>query len=138
MKAPFFSLPGLLTDEKASLHDFEGKVVLLTFWVSWCPDSQRDLENKQQLFTAMDTEQLEMVMINVTGRESSSEKGIQYYQEKGYTFPCLKDKGTATYDLYQCMSVPTTFLINKDQDIVQRYNDKATFQDILKGISTVI
>ena len=138
MAAPSFTLNELLTDKKISLDDLKGKAVLLTFWVSWCPDCQKDLPSKEQLYKAMQTNDLEMLMVNVTGRETSSEAAAAYYKEQGFTFPALKDNGTNIYDMYQCMSVPTTYLLNYEHEIVARFNDKASFQEMLKAIGNVL
>ncbi|WP_096434925.1 TlpA disulfide reductase family protein [Alteribacter populi] len=138
MKAPEFTLINPMTNETVSLTDFDNKAVLITFWVSWCPDSKLDLPNKEQLYKAMKTNELDMVMVNVVGREGTQEAGIDYYQEQGFTFPMLIDEKTKTYDAYHCMSVPTTFLLNKQHEIAGRFNDKASFQEILTSIGKVL
>lgn len=47
MKAPQYELPYLNEDRTFSLDEVLGeKVVVLTFWVSWCPDCARDLPKK--------------------------------------------------------------------------------------------
>ncbi|UTR09677.1 TlpA family protein disulfide reductase [Evansella sp. LMS18] len=137
-KAPSFTLPEMLTEKQISLADFTGKAVLITFWVSWCPDSQRDLPAKEHLNRAMQTDDLAMIMINVTGREAAPDAGEKFYKEQGFTFLSLKDNGTNIYDLYQCMSVPTTYLLNADHHIAARFNDKASFQEILQAAGQVL
>ncbi|WP_179298778.1 TlpA family protein disulfide reductase [Evansella halocellulosilytica] len=138
MSAPNFQLPYLDTGGESSLNDYDGKAVLLTFWVSWCPDSQRDLALKEQFFKSMDTDALEIMMINVTGREAEADAGKKYYEKNHFTFPCLSDHGTTIYDRYQCMSVPTTFLLDPNHNIVARFNDKATFREIIAAIGQVM
>lgn len=138
MVAPNFSLKSMHSDEKNSLNDYEGKALLITFWVSWCPDCQRDLANKETLYKSMKKDDLEMLMINVTGREDKEGSGESYYRDNNFTFPVVKDEGTKVYDAYQCMSVPTTFLLNKQHDIVGRFNDRASFQQMLKEIGEII
>ncbi|MCE7792120.1 TlpA family protein disulfide reductase [Salipaludibacillus sp. CUR1] len=139
MKAPDFSLRDMFNSNKTrSLSDFKGKAVLLTFWVSWCPDCQRDLANKEQLYRAMQTDNLEVLMINVPGREHKNEAADIYYKENNFSFPSLFDNGTETYDAYRCMSVPSTFLLNKEHEIVERFNDKASFQQMVSRIGQVL
>ncbi|ADU30188.1 TlpA family protein disulfide reductase [Evansella cellulosilytica] len=137
MKAPNFSLKSLTSNESISLLDFENKPVLLTFWVSWCPDSQRDLQLKENLYRSMNKIELQMLLIHVNGREQS-DLGLNYYNKNRFTIPCIKDEGTVIYDQYQCMSVPTTFLLDSEHQIVSRFNDKAHFQDIVKSLSKVL
>jgi len=138
MVAPNFSLKDMHSNEERSLEDYKGKALLLTFWVSWSPDCQRDLANKEQLYKSMKKDDLEMLMICVTGREDKEGSGESYYKDNNFTFPVVKDEGTKVFDTYQCMSVPTTFLLNKQHDIVGRFNERASFQQMVKEIGMII
>ncbi|UOE92280.1 TlpA disulfide reductase family protein [Alkalihalobacillus sp. LMS39] len=138
MVAPPFSLHELHTNNVVSLADYKGKPVMLTFWASWCPDSMKDLHQKNQLFETMDKEKLHFLTVNVTGREGKAEDGPRYIQEQSYRFPVLLDEGTKTYDAYRCMGVPTTVLLNEKQEIIATYNDKSSFIDIMKGVSYLV
>lgn len=138
MSAPTFSLKDMHTDKEHNLEDYKGKALMITFWASWCPDSQKDLANKEQLYRLMQTDKFDMLMINVTGREHKEQAAEKYYEENNFTFPVAKDEGTKMYDKYQCMSVPTTYLLDKDHEIVSRFNDKASFQQMLTTIGEVV
>lgn len=127
MKAPQYELPYLNEDRTFSLDEVLGeKVVVLTFWVSWCPDCARDLPKKEQFYKTTRSDELEMITINVTGRERSEEEALKY-QEQFLTQPVLKDNGREVYDLYDCTSVPTTIVIDKNGEVVGRFGDQADF-----------
>ncbi|WP_332693173.1 TlpA disulfide reductase family protein [Halalkalibacter lacteus] len=136
-QAPDFSLPTLNSENRWSLADASKKVTLLTFWTSWCPDSQRDLQAKHALYQSMETNEMEMVMIHVTGRDPEMNVA-SFLEENAYTFPVLKDEGTKVYDLYHCMGVPTTVLLNEKKEVAFIYHDKATIMDIMKGIASLL
>ena len=138
MKAPQYELPYLNEDRTFSLDEVLGeKVVVLTFWVSWCPDCARDLPKKEQFYKTTRSDELEMITINVTGRERSEEEALKY-QEQFLTQPVLKDNGREVYDLYDCTSVPTTIVIDKNGEVVGRFGAKADFVEILQVISKAI
>ena len=138
MKAPQYELPYLNEDRTFSLDEVLGeKVVVLTFWVSWCPDCARDLPKKEQFYKTPRSDELEMITINVTGRERSEEEALKY-QEQFLTQPVLKDNGREVYDLYDCTSVPTTIVIDKNGEVVGRFGDQADFVEILQVISKAI
>ncbi|MBU8907314.1 TlpA disulfide reductase family protein [Desertibacillus haloalkaliphilus] len=138
MQAPPFTLREYHTDTYKSLSDYKGQAVMVTFWASWCPDSIRDLAQKAQFYQSMQTDKLAFLTINVTGREGHDEDGATFIKEHNYTFPVLFDEGTKVYDRYRCMGVPTTVLINEQQEIVATYNDRAAFIDIIKGVGKLI
>ncbi|MFB9973167.1 TlpA family protein disulfide reductase [Allobacillus sp. SKP2-8] len=138
MKAPQFELPYLNEDRTFSLDEVLGKkVIVLTFWVSWCPDCARDLPKKEQFYKTTRNDELEMITINVTGRERSEEEALKY-QEQFLTQPVLKDNGREVYDLYDCTSVPTTIVIDKNGEVVGRFGDQADFVEILQVISKAL
>ncbi|SDH05900.1 Peroxiredoxin [Alteribacillus persepolensis] len=138
MTAPDFKLKKMNTNDVIHLRSYQGKPMLLTFWASWCPDSQVDLLHKQRFYDHLDKNQLHFLTINVTGRERAAEAAQQLIEREGYTFPVLLDEGTAIYDRYQCMGVPTTFILDAKQEIVNRFNDNAKFIDIMKGLHRVM
>lgn len=138
MKAPGFTLTDIQTNKKVSLDDFQGKPVMITFWASWCPDCHRDLPQKHALYEKIPQDKLAFLTINVTGREGLEDAGQTFIEQNNYSFPVLLDQGTETYDNYRCMSVPTTFLLDKDHQIAASFNDRASFMDILAKLGTLI
>ncbi|RSL33412.1 TlpA family protein disulfide reductase [Salibacterium salarium] len=138
MQAPDFELQDMFHQQNVHLEDFKGKPLMLTFWASWCPDSKKDLAQKQTFYDNLDSSQLQFLTVNVTGREGKEEDPISFMENNNYTFPVLCDKRTKTYDRYQCMGVPTTFILDENLNVVHRYNDKAAFIDIMKGLKPLI
>ncbi|OIJ14764.1 hypothetical protein BKP37_07225 [Anaerobacillus alkalilacustris] len=138
MKAPDFILKKMGQEEEVSLHSYVGKPILLTFWTSWCPDSQKDLYIKNQFYGSMKNNNLILLTINVTGREGNKDAGLKFMERENYSFPALEDEGTKTYDAYRCMGVPTTILISKEHDVVATYNDKVHFTEVLKNIGKIL
>ncbi|MCT8138946.1 TlpA family protein disulfide reductase [Anaerobacillus sp. CMMVII] len=138
MLAPTFTLPQLNGEGVISIKSYRGKPLVLTFWTSWCPDCQKDLHFKDQFYRTIDPDKLGFLTINVTGREGQPEDGKRLIAEKNYSFPVLMDDGTKVYDAYQCMGVPTTVIINRHQEIVAKYNDKAKFVEIIQGLGKIL
>lgn len=137
LQAPNFELPYMFQDKTFELEKQKGKVVILTFWASWCPDSSRDLPKKEQLFQTMNHDKVQMLTINVTGRERNVEEARKY-AEQFLTQPTLVDDGRRVYDLYESDGVPTTVIINSSGEIHAQYGDQASFLDIVEAIGSAI
>lgn len=138
MRAKHFSLKEMKSGRIVHLEDLKGTPLLLTFWTSWCPDSYEDLLKKQALYERVDPKRLQMLMINVIGRERKESDPKVFIEKNGFTFPVVIDDGKKVYDAYQCEGVPSTFVLNEQQEIVRSYGEKATFLDIMEGIHAVI
>ncbi|WP_396252336.1 TlpA family protein disulfide reductase [Halobacillus halophilus] len=135
--APIFELPYINKEGTYSNKEDLGKVIVLTFWTSWCPDSGKDLPKKEQLYKTMDHEKVKMITINVEGRERS-EAEAEEYAEKFLSQPALKDQGRTIYDLYNSDGVPTTVIINKDGFIHSQFGDKAEFLSVVESLGELI
>ncbi|OLO42509.1 hypothetical protein BTR23_00375 [Alkalihalophilus pseudofirmus] len=125
-------------NREVSLSQYMGKPCMITFWTSWCPDSQRDLVKKNQLFETMDTNKLSFITVNVVGREGNDQDGIRYVKQNQFRFPVLLDEGTKVYDYFQCKGVPTTVLLDKEMTIKKVFDDRSSFIDIMNGLSNVM
>ncbi|UOR11800.1 TlpA family protein disulfide reductase [Halobacillus amylolyticus] len=136
-KAIDFQLPYIDSNETYQLSNDLGKVIVLTFWVSWCPDCGVDLPRKEQLFQSINHEKVQMVTINVQGRERNIEDG-EIFAEKFLAQPTLVDNHRKVYDAYNCAGVPTTIIINKDGYITHQFGDKASLLTIVEAIGTLI
>ncbi|MBB6453466.1 peroxiredoxin [Salirhabdus euzebyi] len=138
MHAPTFSLP-YLTDSQKVYHlseDLAKKVIILTFWVSWCPDCAIDLPKKEHLFDNLPQDKISLKTINVSGREKTTEEAI-LFSEKFLKQPVLKDNDREVYNMYGCKGVPTTVLIDKNGKITNVFDDKADFLDIISALGNI-
>lgn len=135
MQAPLFTLNHLTKDGHYKLE--VGKIIILTFWVSWCPDCSADLPKKEQLYQSINHDKVSMLTINVPDRERNAYDGVRY-AEKFLTQPTLVDRGREIYNAYQCRSVPTTVIIDKDGYIHQQFDDQADFFEIIRVVGTLI
>ncbi|WP_232318276.1 TlpA disulfide reductase family protein [Salisediminibacterium beveridgei] len=120
------------------MDDFKGKPLVLTFWVSWCPDCQRDLALKDALIKKMSDQHLQFLMIHVPGRESDPEAGLMFMEQQNYSFLTVQDDGMQYFDKCRCMSLPTTFILNKELQITASLNDKSSFEDLMSAIGNVV
>ncbi|RWZ54911.1 TlpA family protein disulfide reductase [Halobacillus fulvus] len=136
-KAPLFELPYINSEDIYHLEEDSGKVIVLTFWASWCPDCGTDLPKKEQLYQNMDHSKVKMMTINVTGRERNAEEAVQY-TEKFLTQPTLRDRGREVYDAYNGDGVPTTVIIDQNGYIHKQFGDQANFLEIVEAIGSVL
>ena len=106
-KAPHFCLPAL-DGKRVCLQDFRGKVVLLSFWVTWCPSCQADLPRKEIFARSLDSSRFAFFTINVTGREADPRQVKPFIQNADTVFPYCWMRDVPLYDAYGLTSVPTS------------------------------
>ncbi|MCS1351903.1 TlpA disulfide reductase family protein [Mechercharimyces sp. CAU 1602] len=133
-----FCLPSLQDGKHFCLNEYHGKLILLTFWVTWCPACQSDLPKKEVFYRSMQSEHIQFFSINVSGREPQPTEVPSYIEEHGFTFPVLLDRGRQVYDQYGITSVPTTILIDRQGIIQGRYDEHVPFSDIIADLGTLL
>ncbi len=114
--APNFSLHDLQGNAH-TLSDYQGKVVVLNFWATWCPPCRAELPSMQRAWEIMRNEDMLMLAVNVGERETTVR---QVTQALGLDFPVLLDNNATLMQRWSARGLPTTFVINPQGHIVYR------------------
>lgn len=144
LPAPDFSLPDL--DGKAqTLSSFGGKLVLLTFWTSDCPSWQEYLNVLSRLREGRDASGLQVLAVNVN--QATDEAFRLSMNEHFPTFHILhgSDEVAGIYnilyrqlfDRHRDMTLPTSFLLNGQGEVVKIYQGEVTGEHIEQDIGEI-
>ena len=110
--APAFELADM-AGNNVRLADFEGKVVLLDLWATWCIPCLEGIPFYNELLDKYQDDGLEIIGIAVQSDYDAIQPIIDQYHIQ---YPILvgnKDVETA----YRVIGFPTAFLIDRDGDI---------------------
>lgn len=118
-----FTLPGL-DGEEYTLSDYEGKVLVLTFW-GWTCTSCKEVEMpalQSEVFEKYSREQVMVFAISIDPDpdESRLEEMNAYVEEKGLEYPVLYD-GLRTGIDYRVFTTPILYFIDKDGLLVYKH-----------------
>ena len=114
--APAFTLTDI-NGANVSLSDFKGKVVILDFWATWCPPCKREIPDFIKLQSEYGSRGLQVVGIAL----DQPGKVRAFAQINGMNYPVLlgTDQIAALYGGIE--GIPTTFVVDKKGDIVNRF-----------------
>ncbi|HBF4412409.1 TPA: redoxin family protein [Clostridioides difficile] len=137
------SIDFTLTDQYGKTHklsDYEGKVVFLNFWATWCPPCKKEMPYIEQLYKDYNKNNDDVVILGVAspnlGREGSREHVVNFLKDQGYTFPVVLDEDGALAYQYGINAFPTTFIIDKEGYVTQYIPgamDKATMASFIEN-----
>lgn len=103
-----------LSSEEINLSRSKGKVVIINFWATWCPPCIAEMPSFQELYSDYgDTVDFYFV---------SSEKISvlkRFIEQKEYSFPIYIQNSEGP-KILQSNSLPTTFVISKEGEIVMK------------------
>nr|WP_263326689.1 redoxin domain-containing protein [Neobacillus sp. Marseille-Q6967] len=114
-KAPDFELKTLAGDT-VKLSDLKGKKVMLNFWATWCPPCKAEMPAMEQLHKELGDE---VVILAVNIDPHLDVKA--FVDENGITFPIPLDEKDEVNELYQILSIPTTYFIDSNGNIGNKY-----------------
>ncbi|MGG1685603.1 TlpA family protein disulfide reductase [Pseudalkalibacillus sp. NRS-1564] len=119
-KAPDFTLYSL-EGEEVSLSDYKGKVTFINFWTTWCPPCKKEMPDMQEFYEEKAEEyDAEILSINITTNESSSQVVEDFVKENALTFPVLLDENGEQSNTFATITIPTTYLVDKNGIIMKR------------------
>ena len=104
-----------LDDQIISLDDLRGKIVLLTFFSSACPDCHAQFEHIKSRITAFDSSKFCFLPIARNEKRATVE---QFRLENGYTFDMGLDPEGEINALYATRYVPRNYLIDSDGRVI--------------------
>ncbi|MFZ1730395.1 MAG: TlpA disulfide reductase family protein [Bacteroidota bacterium] len=114
--APAFSLAAVGGGSK-SLADYEGKVVMLNFWATWCGPCKREIPDFIAMQDAYRDKGFEIVGISLDDPTATAEVA-QFVKQQGINYDIVYGNGNVTQAYGGVQSIPTTFLINRKGEIV--------------------
>jgi len=135
-KAPDFTV----YDEDGTavkLSDFVGKPVVLNFWASWCGPCRGEMPDFQEAFEAQG-EQIYFLMVNATGGRETPEAAKSLIADSGYTFPVYFDTDGEAAAVYRIYSLPTTYFIDAEGNLVARAPGAIDGETLQEGINMIL
>lgn len=136
-KAPDFTLYSL-KGEEVSLSDYKGKVTFINFWTTWCPPCKEEMPYMQEFYEEKAEEyDAEILSINITTNESSSQAVEDFVKENALTFPVLLDENGEQTNTFATITIPTTYLVDKNGIIMKRIIGPMSKEQMVELASSV-
>jgi peroxiredoxin len=111
---PAISLPNI-EGEMVSLAGFRGKIVLLSFWASWCPRCEEELTFLQGVYKT--SPDIVVLAINQESQNISKahiERIKRTLRDWKIDFPVLIDKSLEAWTTFSINALPTSIIIDKN------------------------
>lgn len=134
--APNFTVYDLAGNQ-VNLTDFFGKPIIVNFWASWCGPCQMEMPDFDEAYATYKDE-IHFLMVNMTdGSRETLEKASSFIAESGYTFPVYYDTEYSAAITYSVSSLPTTYFINADGELIAHARGAIDADTLQKGIDMI-
>lgn len=113
--------------DEVSLSDYEGKMVLLDFWASWCGPCRKENPNVVEAYEKYKKEKFKngkkfvVLSVSLDKNKDAWKKAIEA-DGLDWDSHCF-DEGNKVSTMYGVRSIPYSFLINGDGIIIAQGNE---------------
>ncbi len=116
------------------LSSLKGKIILLSFWASWEPVSVSHNVQLLEMYNKYHSKGFEIYQVSLDNNKDAWLKAIQYDELPWINVSDLSFPESQIAMIYNVQSLPTTFLINQQGEIIARDLSKFDLDKKLKNL----
>jgi cytochrome c biogenesis protein CcmG/thiol:disulfide interchange protein DsbE len=110
-KAPEFKLDAIKNaSQKVALSQWQGKVVYVDFWASWCGPCKRSFPKLEALRAKYKDKGFEVIAINM---DENLEDANGFLSQFSVSFPIVRDASGAVAEQYKVKGMPSGYVIDQ-------------------------
>lgn len=110
VKAQNFILKNLSGNE-VSLKDYRGQIILINFWATWCLPCRIEMPSMEKLYAKYKKDGFTILAIDL---QEDADDVKAFKEEYKLNFPILLDSDGSVAQFYGVISIPTTYLVDRD------------------------
>lgn len=114
-----------------------GQPVVVNFWFPSCPPCRAEMPDLQEAFTEFKDQGVQFVGIQQLGIDSKA-AGLAFLKEVGVEYSNIPDENSAIQLEYKILSYPTTIFLDRNHDIVKKWNGLITKEDLREQIENIV
>jgi thiol-disulfide isomerase/thioredoxin len=105
-------------DTTLNLTQYQGKVVVLDFWASWCVPCRRSFPWMNSMQEKYGDDGLVIIGVNMDSDATEADSFLQNYPAE---FEIIYDPDGGLAREYEVIAMPTSYIIGRDGEVITRH-----------------
>ena len=118
-KMPVFELKSVSDGQTVHSSQFDGKVILLTFFATWCPPCVEEVPALKKLHNDLSENGFSVVGLSVDQHGPTTV--ARFVEKQEINYPILMAESKTTRDFGGVYGIPVAFLVNRSGNVVKKY-----------------
>ncbi|MCI5132012.1 MAG: TlpA family protein disulfide reductase [Candidatus Electrothrix sp. EH2] len=136
MPMPDFTLPSPVDGKHISSDDFKGKVLLVTFFATWCPPCREEIPSLIQLQKDFSPKGFSVLGLSLD--EGDPEIVNRLVEQDNINYPILMANSEVVSGFGGVAGIPTSFLVNHKGKMVRSYAGYVPHELLQQDIEQII
>ncbi len=120
VKMPVFSLENVVGGDVVRSSSFDGQVVFITFFATWCPPCIQEVSVLKQLQEELNGRGFTVVALSVD--QQGAGPVAAFVKSRKINYPVLMAEAATVRDFGGVYGIPVGFLVNRAGNVVKKYN----------------
>lgn len=133
---PHFSLDNVVNGKRVDSSSFVDKVLLVTFFATWCPPCRQEVPVLKKLQNNFEAEGFSVLAFS--GDQGGAKTVASFVKKEAINYPVLMATYKASEDFGGVFQIPTSFLVNKEGQIVKKYQGYVPYSVLEKDVLRVL
>ncbi len=135
-KMPSFALESVRDGKIVESDSFQGKVLLLTFFATWCPPCLEEVPILKTLQNELEGAGFSVVGLSVD--QEGAPVVAKFVEKRDINYPVLLADAQTTIDFGGVYGIPVAFLVNKSGNVVKKYTGYIQHDILEKDIRSLL
>ncbi|RWX50343.1 Thiol-disulfide isomerase or thioredoxin [Candidatus Electrothrix marina] len=133
---PDFTLPSAVDGKDISSDDFKGKVLLVTFFATWCPPCRQEIPSLIRLQKDLSAKGFSVLGLSLDDGDADVVNDLVEHDKINY--PVLMADSEVVSGFGGVTGIPTSFLVGHDGKMIRSYAGYVSHELLKQDIEEII
>lgn len=135
-KMPSFTLPSVQDGAMVKASAYKGQAILINFFATWCPPCRKEIPDFIKIQKEYGAKGFTVIGISTDQEGAAIVK--KFAQKMEINYPVLLGDSDIIPAFGGILGIPTSFLINKEGNVVKRYDGYVSYQTLTNDLNVIL